>query len=144
MQYSIREVSEMTGIPASTLRYYDREGLLPFLRRTRSGYRSFGEVDLATLQVVECLKDTGMSIEDMRRFSRWAREGDSTLHERRQMFLERREAVKAQIERMRKMLAIIEHKCEYYRLAEEAGTESHLQGKVEIPYSEEFRSGGIR
>ena len=60
MVYTIKEVSEMTGIPATTLRYYDKEGLLPYLKREKSGYRIFDDTDLTMLQIVDCLKNTGM------------------------------------------------------------------------------------
>ena len=61
MEYSIKEVSQMTNIPATTLRYYDKEGLLPFLERKESGYRVFHDSDLTMLQLLECLKSTGHS-----------------------------------------------------------------------------------
>lgn len=54
MKYTIKKVSEMTKIPTTTLRFYDKVGLLPFLQRKKSGYRSFSELDLASLQIVEC------------------------------------------------------------------------------------------
>ena len=66
--YTIQEVSSMTGIPSSTLRYYDKEGLLPFLTRSARGYRLFSERDLTTLQLLECLKSTGMSIREMKQY----------------------------------------------------------------------------
>ena len=65
MSYTIQEVSRMTGIPTTTLRYYDKEGLLPFLERKPSGYRVFHDIDIASLQIVECLKRTGMPIADI-------------------------------------------------------------------------------
>ena len=49
-------------VPTSTIRYYDKEGLLPFVERLESGYRIFTEKDLATLRIIDCLKKTGMSI----------------------------------------------------------------------------------
>ena len=79
MSYTIQQVSKMTRIPATTLRYYDKEGLLPFLERTESGYRRFSDVDLASLQIVQCLKSARLSIEEIRQFSEWVHEGDSTL-----------------------------------------------------------------
>ena len=93
MEYSIKEVSQMTNIPATTLRYYDKEGLLPFLERKESGYRVFHDSDLTMLQLLECLKSTGMSIREMKQFAKWAQEGDASLQKRYDMFLERRKAV---------------------------------------------------
>ena len=60
MTYTIKEASDITGIPATTLRYYDKEGILPFLERKESGHRMFSEQDLSMLRIIECLKCTGM------------------------------------------------------------------------------------
>ena len=130
MPYTIKEVSEMTGIPSSTLRYYDKEGLLPFIERKSSGYRLFAESDIGMLRVIECLKNTGMSIKDIRKFAEWAQQGDDSLKERYEMFLERRRAVQTQMEELQKTMELIEHKCWYYETALAAGTEAiHKQAK---------------
>lgn len=138
MTYTIHQVEKMTGIPATTLRYYDKEGLLPFLGRRGSGYREFSDLDLASLQIIQCLKATGMSVGEMRLFSQWVSEGDSTLGKRYELFARRREAVERRIAELQKALEIIEHKCDYYRRAVEAGTEKHMLGKDKLPYAEEF------
>ena len=51
--YTIKEVAEMLHIPATTLRYYDKEGLLPYVKRMDSGYRLFSENDISMLRVIE-------------------------------------------------------------------------------------------
>ena len=66
---SIAEASARSGLPPDTLRYYDRLGLLPHLRRT-SGRRRFSEDDLAALSLVVCLRDTGMPLASIRDFMR--------------------------------------------------------------------------
>ncbi|WP_300261847.1 MerR family transcriptional regulator [uncultured Cloacibacillus sp.] len=138
MSYTIQQVANMTGIPATTLRYYDKEGLLPFLERRSSGYREFSDIDLASLQIVQCLKATGMSVAEMKQFSDWVRGGDATLKERLDMFLRRKEAVERQIEELQRSLAVINYKCDYYSRAVEAGTEKDMLGKDKLPYYEEF------
>ena len=106
MTYTIKEASDITGIPATTLRYYDKEGILPFLERKESGHRMFSEQDLSMLRIIECLKCTGMSIKDIRQYAVWAQMGDSTLEQRYNLFLERREAVMAQIKELEDQLKI--------------------------------------
>ena len=93
MSYAIKEASKMLNLPATTLRYYDKEGLLPFVERRESGYRVFSDADIAMLRVIECLKKTGMSIKEIRQFTDWVRQGDASLGQRHQLFLERRRAV---------------------------------------------------
>ena len=138
MEYSIKEVSQMTNIPATTLRYYDKEGLLPFLERKESGYRVFHDSDLTMLQLLECLKSTGMSIREMKQFAKWAQEGDASLQKRYDMFLERRKAVEQQMENLSKMLAIPNHKCLYYETALQTGSEKNIMQKDTLPYADEF------
>lgn len=124
MNYTISQVSKMLGVPATTIRYYDKEGLLPYVERRSSGYRSFAENDVAMLRIIECLKKTGMSIKDIKQFSKWVQLGDASLQERYQMFLDRRRAVEAQIADLQKTLELINYKCRYYETAIEAGTEA--------------------
>ena len=138
MEYTIKEVSKMTKIPATTLRFYDKNNLLPFLQRKSSGHRNFTELDLASLQIVECLKKTGLSIEEIKKFSEWTLEGDSTLQKRLELFLNQKNSVQNKIDELKKSLEIIEHKINYYKKALELGTEKNLRGKDNLPYVEEF------
>ena len=123
MSYTIKQTAELLGLTTVTLRYYDKEGLLPFVQRSESGYRLFSDDDIAMLRVIECLKKTGMPIKDIRRFCEWAQMGDDSLRERHQMFLERKQAVEAQMVELQETLDFINHKCWYYETALEAGTE---------------------
>ena len=124
MGYTIKEAAQIMGIPATTLRYYDRQGLLPFVERKQSGYRIFSDNDIMLLRVIDCLKRSGMELKDIRQFTEWLREGDASLEKRYQMFLERKEAVEQQMAEMQKTLDMINHKCWYYKTAIEAGTEA--------------------
>ena len=78
-KYTIKDAADMMHVPTSTIRYYDKEGLLPFVERLESGYRIFTEKDLATLRIIDCLKKTGMSIREIRQFSQWLEQGDASL-----------------------------------------------------------------
>jgi len=131
MHYSIGEVAEKLNLPKSTIRYYDKEGLLPFVERKESGIRMFAESDISMLQVIECLKSTGLSIKDIKKFSEWCQKGDQTLQERYELFLESRKNVQEQIAELKKSLELIEHKCWYYETALEAGTESIHKNKLD-------------
>lgn len=128
MPYTIKQAAEMMNVTPTTLRYYDKQGLLPFMERKESGYRVFSDTDIAMLKVIECLKKTGMSIKDIRQFSKWVLMGDDSLKERHEMFLERKRAVESQISELQETLDFINHKCWYYETAIEAGTEKiHLK-----------------
>ena len=63
--YTVGEMAKMLGVPASTLRYYDKERLLPFVGRSAGGIRMFRESDLEWLRIIGCMKKAGMSIRDI-------------------------------------------------------------------------------
>jgi DNA-binding transcriptional MerR regulator len=120
---TISEAAKMIGISAFTLRYYDKEGLLPFVERAASGKRLFKDTDLEWLTLIECLKTTGMPLKDIKQFVGWVEEGDASLGKRHTMFLERKAAVERQIAALQEALKKITYKCWYYETALKAGTE---------------------
>lgn len=129
--YSISEVAKELNLTTYTLRYYDKEGLLPFVERTPNGTRLFRESDIGALRIIECLKSTGMPIKEIKSFIDWCQDGDSTLQQRFDMFLERKAAVEAQMAELNKTMEIINHKCDYYKTALDAGTEDiHKDDKI--------------
>ena len=95
--FTIGQVSDMFHIPISTLRYYDKEGLFPGLERA-SGIRRFGEAELEALRVIECLKQSGLEIKDIKRFMQWCCEGSRTYPQRKALFEQQRVAVAERIE----------------------------------------------
>ncbi|MBM7579712.1 MerR family transcriptional regulator [Jeotgalibacillus terrae] len=132
--YSISQAAKELNLTAYTLRYYDKEGLLPFVDRSESGTRQFKEKDIDALRIIECLKSTGMPIKEIKHFIDWCAEGDSSLQQRYNMFLERKACVEAQMEELKKTMEMIDHKCHYYETALEAGTEKiHQEVKMEFP-----------
>ncbi|MGF6950421.1 DNA-binding transcriptional MerR regulator [Neobacillus sp. B4I6] len=134
--YSISEVAKELNLTVYTLRYYDKEGLIPFVERTPSGIRVFKESDIDALKVIECLKATGMPIKEIKTFIDWCSDGNSTLQQRYDMFLDRKAHVEAQMEELKKTMEVIEHKCLYYKTALDAGTEDiHKNTKKGISIS---------
>jgi DNA-binding transcriptional MerR regulator len=132
-KYSISEVAKHFNLTSHTLRYYDKEGLLPFVERTPSGIRLFKESDMGAIQIIECLKSSGMPIKKIKNFIEWCSEGDSTLQQRYEMFLERKAAVEAQMEELKRTLEVIHYKCSYYKSALDAGTEDiHKRDKEQV------------
>ena len=138
MTYTIKQVSDMTGVPISTLRFYDKKGLFPFLKRQKTNYRVFTENDISSLQFVECLKKAGISLNEIKKFSDLVLQGDSTLQERLEMFYAQEKFVKNKIAEMQQALEIIRYKQNYYKKAIELGTEKDLLGKNKLPHFEEF------
>lgn len=127
--YTIGQVSEMTGLPISTLRYYDKEGLFPHMERV-SGMRRFGEQELEALHVIECLKASGLEIRDIRQFMQWCTEGASSYPKRRQLLERQKETLEAQMDDLRRSLAMLQFKCWYYEQAMRDGGEERIQAML--------------
>ena len=127
MTYSIKEISEMTGLPASTLRYYDKQGLLPSLKRNANNVRIFDDDDLRTLKLIECLKKSGLSIKDIKEFIDAVEQGDKSLGKRLKIFKKRREFLKRELKDLQEILSVMEYKCWYYETACAAGTEKIMK-----------------
>jgi DNA-binding transcriptional MerR regulator len=100
-RYTPREVVEKTGFSLDTLRYYERIGLLDDVARTSGGQRAFTDGDLARLEILRCLRDTGMPIADMLRYAELSRAGDGTLAERMALLEEHDRALDAKIAALR-------------------------------------------
>lgn len=122
MFYTVGEMAKKLGVAPSTLRYYDKEGLLPFVERSGGGIRMFKETDFQWLSIIECLKKAGLPIKEIKTFMDWCMEGDSTIDKRLALMKEQRDIVKKQIAQMQDTLAILDYKCWYYETASEAGT----------------------
>ena len=102
--YSIQAVSEKTGLSAHTLRYYEKEGLLTNVERSAGGFRQYTDEDLEALGLICCLKNTGMSLQEIAKFIQLTHEGEHTLEERVEMLREHRENVLARMREMQKYL----------------------------------------
>ena len=139
MLYTVGEMAKKLGVAASTLRYYDQEGLLPFVERSSGGVRMFSDKDFGWLKVIECLKRSGLSIKEIKAFIDMAQKGDKSLAERKEMFRARLAAVKKQLEKLRETQAVLEYKCWYYEQAAADGTEARVRGLTAEVVPAQFR-----
>ena len=138
MMYTIGQVSEMFGLPISTLRYYDKEGLFPDIERI-SGIRKFGEKEMEAIRVIECLKKSGMEIKDIKRFMQWCVQGSETYPQRRELFIKQKATVEMEIERMNRVLDMLKFKCWNYGEAIKDGNEKRLSCMKPEDMPEEIR-----
>ena len=136
MNYTIKMVSEMTGLSIPTIRYYDKEGLLPDLQRKESGYRIFSDQDLEAIDLIECFKESGLTIREIRHFMSLVRQGDVTLDERLAIYQmhiarleERLAAVQNALEHSRRTLA-------FYEIAAKTGSEETAKDLYLARYGE--------
>lgn len=127
--YTIGEISEMSGLPTSTLRYYDKQGLFPNMKR-ESGIRKFDDEEIEALRFIECLKKSGLEIKDIKQFMGWCAEGSSTYAQRHNLFLRQKERIECELKEMQKVLELLTFKCWYY--------ETLMEGKIS---EEELKAG---
>ncbi len=135
MTYTIGEISKMTGIAVHTLRFYDKEGLFNDIERTSGGIRKFSDEELTTINWINCLKSTGMNLKDIKRYLDMVKHGDSTLKERLEVFKQREQAVKAQIDELNRTMAMIQHKKWWYETSIELGSEKAVRKIKHEDYS---------
>lgn len=140
MVYTVGEMAQKLGVPASTLRYYDKEGLLPFVERSSGGIRMFRENDFEWLQVIRCMKQAGMSIKDIRQYIELAMQGDDTIDTRLEMFQHQREVLTQQIQQLQHTLETVEYKCWFYETAKAAGTVDAPGAMTDADVPERFRA----
>ena len=139
MFYTIGEMAKKLGVAASTLRYYDKEGLLPFVERSESGIRMFNDSDYEFLKIIECLKHTGMQLKDIKKFIYLVMEGDKSIDDRLLLFKKRKEEVEKQIEKLQNTLDVVNFKCWYYETAKKAGTTAVPDNMRDEELPEELR-----
>ena len=139
MLFTVGEMAKVLGVSASTLRYYDQEGILPFVERSSGGIRMFTDKDYEWLKVIECLKRSGLSIKEIRAFIDMAGRGDDSLSERLELFRSRRDAVRRQIDDMQATLKLLEFKCWYYEQSIKDNTEARVRALSPEEVPEEYR-----
>lgn len=144
MFYTVGEMAKILNTTPSTLRYYDKEGLLPFVERSESGIRMFKDSDYEWLLVIDCLKNTGMGIKYIKRFIEMVIAGDSTIKERLQMIIRQRESVKEQMAKLQQTLDTLDYKVWYYSTAEKAGTTAVPRNMPEEQVPENLRAARRR
>lgn len=135
MMYSIGQVAERSGLSSYTLRYYDHEGLMPFVHRNKAGRREFSEHDLDFIDLITCLKGTGMQLSEIRKFVEMSMAGDETLADRLAIFKAQQEAVHDQMAQLQKHLDKLNFKVRYFEAACDAGTEDAVIANCDIPDS---------
>lgn len=109
----IRTASDLTGLSIDTLRWYEREGLLPLVRRDHHGRRRYPPPAIRFIRLVRALRRTGMSVDDVRNFVQMGT--GLEWHERRTALLEQRAAaIERQIGQLRQDLGLVRQKIEHH------------------------------
>ena len=126
MSYSISEVAKMLNVSTYTIRYYDKEGLFPLVKRV-NGIRVFEDKDFPWLRMLNCLKNLNMPIKKIKEYVELALKGDETLKARYELILEQERNIEKQLKELKYYKKQIDFKKAYYEKALEAGTEEAVK-----------------
>lgn len=117
MTYSISEAARILGLAPSALRYYDKEGLLPFIQRTPNGSRIFSEDDFVSIRLIQCLKKTGLSLQAIREFIELPPEQQETAEKRLSILTAQQAILVQKMDELQDMMHLIDHKINKYQSA---------------------------
>lgn len=115
MEYTIKQVSEMTGLSIYTLRYYDKEGLLPQIKRSEGGIRRFSQDDIEWIRLICCLRNSGMPLSQIQKFISLCLMGSQTVEQRRALLEEHRENIIRQLAQLQSSLDTVNYKIAHYK-----------------------------
>ncbi|MED2776995.1 MerR family transcriptional regulator [Bacillus thuringiensis] len=114
MTFTIKEISTLTNVSASTLRYYENEGLLPVIKCGNNGYRLYTEDNIEWINLLLALRLTGMPIKEIKKYIELYYQGSSTLNDRKKMMLQHKKRVENKITQTYKHLEKINYKLAVY------------------------------
>ena len=111
--FGIAEVSDLTGVSAHTLRYYERAGLAE-VGRDESGYRSYDRESIGRIIFIARLRLSDMPIRDIARYLALVEDGEHSVPERRQLLEDHRESIRRQLADLQAALAVVDYKIATY------------------------------
>ena len=112
--YTVKEVAKLLGVSVHTVRYYDDRGLIPGTKRNSANQRLFDDMEVEWLFVGLTLKNTGLSLKDVKHYIELYGQGDSTLPERYEIMREQKEKTLQEIEELKLRLAVLDRKIDHY------------------------------
>lgn len=111
---SIAEASRLYGISADTLRYYERIGLIPHVPRNKSGIRDYDEESCRWIELMVCMRKSGVQIEALIEYVALFERGDETLDARKQLLIEQREKLNEKMKDMQISIERLDYKIHRY------------------------------
>lgn len=112
--YSAKEAAKMTGLTTATLRYYEKEQLLPAIERTEQRYRRYSATDIEWIKMVQCLRKANVPIRSIREYILLLTQGGRTILQRRSMVQEYIDDLHSQMANLQSALALTEKKLAFY------------------------------
>lgn len=130
--YTIREISELFSLPASTLRYYESERLLPVVEKNASGQRLYTQEHIERLKCINCFKRTGMTIPHLRKFFEYEADEARYIDDIIRLVEDQEKIVDEKLRQLQKDSAHVHHKVEHYKAIKHA-----LENNLPLPVWED-------
>ena len=118
---TIKEVSEKYNISADTLRYYERVGMIPAVRRNPNGIRNYGEEECGWIEMAICMRNAGLTIDTMIKYVQLYQQGDATIKARLELLIEQKAKLMEQQEKIAQTLQVLDYKIGRYQVAVASG-----------------------
>ena len=131
--YSAKEAAEMTGLSTSTLRYYEKEQLLPQIARNSQKYRQYTEEDIEWIKMVQCMRTANIPIQSIKKYVSLLIRGGETLEQRFGMVQDHMEDIKNQMSNLQNALNLTQKKLSFYHKLLEDSCYKNMS------YSEEWK-----
>ena len=131
--YSAKEAAEMTGLSKSTLRYYEKEQLLPQIARNSQKYRQYTEEDIEWIKMVQCMRTANIPIQSIKKYVSLLIRGGETLEQRFGMVQDHMEDIKNQMSNLQNALNLTQKKLSFYHKLLEDSCYKNMS------YSEEWK-----
>lgn len=113
-EYTVKSLAAKFGVSEHTVRYYENERLLPDVARNDHGARIFTDEHANWLNMVLCLRSTGLSIDEIRHYIELCAQGDSTLQERYEIMLRQKERAEEELREVQRKFDVLSHKLAMY------------------------------
>lgn len=111
---TIAEVSKRFELSQATLRYYERIGLIPEIKRNKSGIRDYDEEDCRWIEFIKCMRSAGLPIEVLIEYVDLFQKGDETIEARKELLTEQRRQLMEKMEETKKTIERLDYKIERY------------------------------
>ncbi len=114
MLYTMLQTCKETGMTYQALKFYCNEGLVPNVKRDKNNRRVFDERDIAWINSLTCLKNCGMSIQEMKDYLALCLQGEGTIPQRKVMLAQKQEALRETMREVQESIAYIDWKQNFY------------------------------
>lgn len=125
--YSMKEVTQITGLSEHTLRFYEKQRLIINIKRDNNNYRLYSDFDIQWIEFLTKVKSTSMPLKDIQKYAELMAKGNSTLTEREEMLLNHKQRITEQISTLSDILVQIDNKLQRYQRIREGIGQKDLE-----------------